>query len=215
MNKLTIKKIVIGLTILFLILTTVRIYPFVIQEENRFLIFNGIIKLYLKNLDTFEYDSNSMSRQYITNNKDGFKAINNMLQKEGWIFKEQFGSGFLFENLNDKKENITIGSTQFSRYFKLWNIPQIEEEENEEGFREMTEEEAEVMLQIIKDAGNMFNKLKDQGNPSATQITVEWLKEQSIIKDVYVSDTGDIFFEFEIGLQASILNRNGGEIPEF
>jgi len=124
MNKFIIKKIIIGLVVLFLILIIEQAYPLLAQEENRFLIFNGIIKLHLKSLDTFEYDSDSISRKYITKSTDGFKVISNMLQKEGWVFGEQFGSGFLFEHLNDEKENMTIGSTQFSRYFKLWNIPQ-------------------------------------------------------------------------------------------
>jgi|LGVF01.1.fsa_nt_gb hypothetical protein len=124
MNKFKGLKLIIGLVILFLVLITAGVYPLLTQETNTLSVLNGIIKLNIKNLDTFEYDADSTSKQYITKSKDGFEAISNMLQLEGWVFKEQFGSGFLFEYSTDEKQKITIGSIQFSRYYRLWKIPQ-------------------------------------------------------------------------------------------
>ena len=124
MNKLISKKLVIGLVVSFLLLSTAQIYPLLTQEDNTPLVFHGIVKLNFTDVDIFEYDSDSISKKYITNSKDGFEAISNMLRDKEWVFKEQFGSGFLFELTSDEKQHMTVTSTRFSRYYILWKIPQ-------------------------------------------------------------------------------------------
>jgi hypothetical protein len=122
-NKLW-KKIIIGFLILFTILIAIRVYPILKQEENPVQVINGIVQLNLRGLDLYEYDSNPMSKQYITTSKDGFEVVRKMLEDEGWLFNDQFGSGYLFEESTKEKENITISRNQFTRYFELWFIPQ-------------------------------------------------------------------------------------------
>lgn len=124
MKKKLWKKIIIVFLLLFLILIAYLAYPALKQEENPVQVINGIVQLNLRGLDLYEYDSNLISKQYITKSKDGFEVIRKMLEDEGWLFKEQFGSGFLFEYSTNEKKHISISSIQFTRYFKLWLIPQ-------------------------------------------------------------------------------------------
>lgn len=124
MNILRNKKLLIGLFILFLVLIAIRMYPLLTQEENTLSILNGIVKLTLKDLDIYEYDSDSTFAYYLTKRKDDYKPICLLLENAGWTFKEQFGSGFLFEHSTGDLKNLTVGSTQFSRYFRLWKVPQ-------------------------------------------------------------------------------------------
>jgi hypothetical protein len=123
MKKKLWKKIIIGFLILSTIVIAVQAYPILKQEENPVQVINGIVQLSLRGLDLYEYDSNPISKQYITTSKDGFEFVRKMLEDEGWLFNEQFGSGYLFEYSTNEKENISISSIQFTRYFKLWLIP--------------------------------------------------------------------------------------------
>ena len=124
MNKKLWIIVIIAVLILFTLLVTSYAYPKLMQEDNPKQVIEGIIQLNLKNLELYEYDSNTISKQYITRSTDGFDVIKMMLEDEGWIFNEQFGSGYLFESSVKTEENITISSVQFTRYFKLWLIPQ-------------------------------------------------------------------------------------------
>jgi len=118
------KRIIISVLILFTILIAVCAYPILKQEDNPIQVIGGIIQLNIRGLDLYEYDSNMESKQYITASKEGFEIIQMLLEDEGWLFKEQFGSGYLFESSANTEENTTISSVQFTRYFKLWLIPQ-------------------------------------------------------------------------------------------
>jgi hypothetical protein len=135
-------------------------------------------------------------------------------------------SGFWVLNDNNSiQEEVSIENNQDDDHKDDYTVIEPEIIDNtetpiinkdEEEFREMTEEEAELILQTIEDANSMFTDLKDQGDSNATDITVQWLKEQPIIKDASVLDSGDISFEFETGLQAFILlDRTLEGFPDF
>jgi len=124
MDKKLLKSGILSILILFTILITVYAYPILNQEDNPMQVLDGIIQLKIKDLDLYEYDTNTESKQYITTSKEGFDVIQMLLEDEGWLFNEQFGSGYLFKSSANTEENITISSVQFTRYFKLWLIPQ-------------------------------------------------------------------------------------------
>ena len=131
MDKKLLKSGILSILILFTILITVYAYPILNQEDNPMQVLDGIIQLKIKDLDLYEYDTNTESKQYITTSKEGFDVIQMLLEDEGWLFNEQFGSGYLFKSSGylfkssaNTEENITISSVQFTRYFKLWLIPQ-------------------------------------------------------------------------------------------
>ncbi|WP_083652351.1 hypothetical protein [Bacillus sp. MRMR6] len=42
------------------------------------------------------------------------------MKGEGWVFKEQMGSGLVFEK---NKKVITISTRQYSRHYFIWDIP--------------------------------------------------------------------------------------------
>ncbi len=124
MDKKLLKSGILSILILFTIFITVYAYPILNQEDNPMQVLDGIIQLKIKDLDLYEYDTNTESKQYITSSKEGFDVIQVLLEDEGWLFNEQFGSAYLFKSSANTEENITISSVQFTRYFKLWLIPQ-------------------------------------------------------------------------------------------
>jgi hypothetical protein len=126
MNIYRNKKRLIGITILLSVLISISIHlhPLLTQEKNTVSILSGIVQLNQKELDIFEYDSDNTTKYYITRTKDKFEPAFLMFENEGWIYKEQFGSGFLFQNSSKEEEKLTVGSIQFSRYYVLWKVPQ-------------------------------------------------------------------------------------------
>jgi len=129
MKKQSLKRSITVILLIFVLFLTsivaIWVRPILRQEENSVQVLKGIVQLNLKDLDFYEYDSNPiyMYTQYITKSKNGFEVIRESLEDEGWIFKEQFGSGYLFKYSTNEKEDISISSVQFTRFFKLWNIP--------------------------------------------------------------------------------------------
>lgn len=93
------------------------------------MILSGIVKLNIQDLDIYEYDSDSTSKYFLTKSKDSYKPISLMLENDGWVFSEQFGSGFIFRKSTDDKQQLFINSNLFSRYFKLWKVSSSELED--------------------------------------------------------------------------------------
>lgn len=124
MNKSGNRKLLIGMVMVALALITIRIYPLMTQEENTLSVVNGIANLSLRDTAIFEYYTDSTTRYYISRTKDGDDPIRSMLENDGWSFVEQFGAGFLFEGSADEVDQRIVGSTQFSRYFRIWKVPQ-------------------------------------------------------------------------------------------
>lgn len=124
MNILRNKKLFIGFIILFLVLSLILLYPLLTQEENTFSVLGGIVALNVKDIDIHEYHSDSSFNYYLTKSNEGYEPIKLMMENDGWSFKEQLGSGFLFEKSTDDKQTLTVVTTQFSRYYRLWTVPQ-------------------------------------------------------------------------------------------
>jgi hypothetical protein len=117
------KKQLAGILIVLLLLISIQVYPLLTQEENTLLILSGIVQLNLNDVDIYEYDSDSATKYYIAKSKDGHDPIFKVLEDDGWTYREQFGSGFLFKKSSNETEQVTVGSIQFSRYFTLWKVP--------------------------------------------------------------------------------------------
>lgn len=86
----------------------------IFQEGNPLPILKGIIKL--NNSNTYvEIYNNPVTYLTKTNKKN---ELFEYIEKENSVkFKEQFGSGYIFES-NDK--NIIITSRQYTRFYKIW-----------------------------------------------------------------------------------------------
>ena len=125
MSTLGIKRLFFGFSIIivFLVLSLIRLYPLLTQEENTLSVLNGILMLNIKNTDLYEYDFDSSFTYYLTKTKNGFEPIILLVENDGWNFIDQAGSGFIFEKSTDDKEKLTVGTVQFSRYYRLWTLP--------------------------------------------------------------------------------------------
>lgn len=123
------RTLLIGILIIASILVVIRIYPLLTQEENTVEVLSGIVNLNLRDTLIYEYDADTTTAYYISKSKDGNEPILLMLESDGWSFVEQFGSGFLFEATRDASDRISVGSTLFSRYYRLWQVPQEEKSE--------------------------------------------------------------------------------------
>ncbi len=125
MSTLRNKRLFFGFSIIiiFLVLSLIRLYPLLTQEENTLSVLSGILMLNIKNTDLYEYDSDSSFNYYLTKTQNGFEPIKLLVENDGWNLNDQAGSGFIFENSTDDKEKLTVGTIQFSRYYRLWTVP--------------------------------------------------------------------------------------------
>ncbi len=93
--------------------------PAILQEGNPLPILKGIVRLQLSDERLMFIDSD----RYITRTEGSDDVIISFLENNGWMFEEQFGSAYIF----NKQDNlINVGSKQYSRYFRLWQIPNLE-----------------------------------------------------------------------------------------
>lgn len=115
------KIIVIAVVALILMILFTGIYPLAKQEDNFISILKGIYRLNIYDCKIVEYDNSCEYVEYISETKDGEEPLIALLESEGWVFEDQMGSGYIFKK-DDVK--ITIQGTQFSRYFRIWKIPQ-------------------------------------------------------------------------------------------
>ncbi len=113
------KCIIILSTIVGLFLLLFIIYsPVIFQEGNPLPELRGIISLTFKQNDLVQISVNPTV--YMTKSSDGKKIIINFMKSRGSGFKEQMGSGYMFENPDGKK--IMIIHRQYSRFYSLWKF---------------------------------------------------------------------------------------------
>ncbi|NLT94462.1 MAG: hypothetical protein GXW85_02835 [Clostridia bacterium] len=112
--------VILSLLILFfLVLGLVLYWPIIFQEGNPLPIVQGIVRLQLSEEKIIAIDS----ERYLTKTEDSNEAIISFMESKGWVFKDRLGSGYVFE----KQENLlTIVGRQYSRFFRIFNIPELE-----------------------------------------------------------------------------------------
>ena len=92
------------------------------QEENTIEIIASITKLDLANTNYIEVTDDSERTRYVSKNKSGSqeKIIKEFMRENGWQYKEQMGSGFIFEK---DRVTVTIGTRLFTKNYFLWDVP--------------------------------------------------------------------------------------------
>lgn len=93
------------------------------QEGNPITPIAAIIKLQVSNQVVVEMGNNS--GKYMTKIEDGeaYENLKEMMAQDGWQYKDQFGSAFLFEK---NKEQITVSTRMYTRNYVVIEIPLIE-----------------------------------------------------------------------------------------
>lgn len=112
------KKSLIILLIVILLVGIISGSPVILQEGNPLPILGGIIKLGVSD-DNIVQISNE-PRVYISKESVGNISLVELIEKEGWKFEEQIGSGYIFSK--DMKK-IVVGSVQFTRKYRIWKVP--------------------------------------------------------------------------------------------
>lgn len=97
--------------------------PLIKKEENTGKILMGIVKLVLGEDEFILYDRKGSLEFYISKNEEeSFEYLNDLMEKKGYLYTEQMGSGFIFTH-ESQDESVAVTRRQFSRFFALWMVP--------------------------------------------------------------------------------------------
>ena len=122
---MNLKKILLTMLLLLILMTgliTLRFGSALYQEGNPLTILTSIMGLELSNSDYEQFSESKIRKRYVSANtaNSGYNVIKEFMKEKGWDFKEQKGSGLVFEN---DEETLVIETRQYSKHYILWNIP--------------------------------------------------------------------------------------------
>lgn len=119
------KKVLI-IVLLFLLLSlgfiVIRFGNALTQEGNPIPYITSIMKLELSN-NGYEQVADTMNgKRYVSEYEKKYPhgITIEFMKDKGWEFKEQIGSGFVFEK---DKEDITISTRMYSKHYFIWDVP--------------------------------------------------------------------------------------------
>lgn len=115
-----IKKIILIVLLVIVVFGFIRIYPILLQEGNPLPILKGIIELNFSSSDMVKISDEP--QRYITKTDKGNSPTIELMEKKGWKFDDQAGSGYIFSKDDNRK---TISSGQYTRKYIIWEIPNI------------------------------------------------------------------------------------------
>lgn len=108
------------IVVLIAIIGFATIYPLLFQEGNPLPIIKGIIELNSSNSDIIKISDEP--QRYITKTDKDNTPVIKLMDKEGWRFDDQAGSGYIFS----KDDNILIVSrVQYTRKYIIWEVPNM------------------------------------------------------------------------------------------
>ena len=123
-----VKKVTITVIVFVGLIVTFIYMPIILsgalwQEKDPLKHLTSIAKLKLtsSNYEKIrEVDNNYVVYLSDTERDDTFENIQLSLEQNGWQFKEQLGSGFIFEKAG---EEMVVTSRQYSSSYYLWTVP--------------------------------------------------------------------------------------------
>jgi len=103
-------------------LITLRFGSALFQEGNPIPILTSIMGLEISNSDYEQFSESKIRNRYVSANtgKSRNNVIREFMKEKGWDFKEQMGSGLVFENGG---ETLVIETRQYSNHYIVWSIP--------------------------------------------------------------------------------------------
>lgn len=124
------------ITVITTIVVTFSILGFIVgaygnvifQEGNPIPVISSIIKLEFTDVEFVQYSY--APDQYISEFQSGpdrYKVVTDFMKEKGWAFKEQMGSGLIFEN---DGEQMVVGTRQYTKNYFVWSIPERETKSN-------------------------------------------------------------------------------------
>ncbi|OZM58534.1 hypothetical protein CIB95_02910 [Lottiidibacillus patelloidae] len=108
--------------ILFLVFIGLRFGSALAQEGNPVPYLLSITKYELTNSGYEEVFSTDSVIRYVSayELKYPYGMAIEFMKNKGWVYKEQLGSGFVFEKNN---KIITISTRQYSKHYFIWDVP--------------------------------------------------------------------------------------------
>lgn len=99
------------------------------QEGNPIPILSSIIKLEFTDVEYVELST--VPERYISEielgNNDWYSVVKEFMETRGWEYKEQIGSGLIFEK---DKDQIIVSTRQYTKNYFIWSLPEKETLEN-------------------------------------------------------------------------------------
>ncbi|MGG3889990.1 hypothetical protein [Metabacillus fastidiosus] len=119
------KKFLLIIVLLFVLLIGFIAFRFgsaLFQEKNPTLVLTSISNLERSNIDYELVSKTNKLNRYVSKNTGDsrYDVVNEFMKEKGWEFKEQMGSGLIFEK-NEK--TLVVETKQYSQHYILWDIP--------------------------------------------------------------------------------------------
>lgn len=113
------KKLIYSVGIIsIVVIVAIFLKPIIFQEGNPIPIMNGILKLSTKKYDIVKVSQEPI--KYITKTSKEDYLIKNKMKEDGWDFKEQLGSAYLFTNKDS--ETVLIERAQYTEKYTIWTL---------------------------------------------------------------------------------------------
>ncbi|WP_157801029.1 zf-HC2 domain-containing protein [Bacillus solitudinis] len=99
----------------------------IFQEGNPIPVISSIIELEFTDAEYVVFSTGP--DRYVSEFKSGdnrYSVVLKYMREQGWDFKEQMGSGLIFEN---EAEEIVVETRQYTRKYFIWSVPEIETKE--------------------------------------------------------------------------------------
>jgi len=90
--------------------------PVIFQEGNPCPQIRGMVELGIGHKDIVEISVN----KYMTRSANGSEEIKIFMKEKGYDFKEQMGSGYVFESLEGR--SAVVVHKYYSRFYSIWSI---------------------------------------------------------------------------------------------
>ncbi|GMK43713.1 hypothetical protein PghCCS26_08400 [Paenibacillus glycanilyticus] len=92
------------------------------QEGNPAPILSAIAKLEYSDESHMRFDATDKGSRYVSANsgQDRYEPVKAYMKQYGWSFKEQMGSGLMFER---NGQSSVIETRLYSKHYYLWDIP--------------------------------------------------------------------------------------------
>ncbi|MFV8828557.1 hypothetical protein [Alkalihalobacterium sp. APHAB7] len=115
--------LIVSTTVLVLLISFIglRFGSALFQEERPLLMLYTVMKLEFSDHDFELISDTSTSKRYISKTRVSSEEIFHIYMSErGWNFKEQMGSGFIFE----KDGMVRVVTTRmYTRHYFIWSVP--------------------------------------------------------------------------------------------
>ncbi|MCM3594795.1 hypothetical protein M4D55_03190 [Metabacillus idriensis] len=86
------------------------------QEEDSASILLSILELELSMSDYAKVSEH----RYVSKSTDSSGFIKEFMTEKGWTYRDQAGSGLIFEK---EERSVVVETRQFSRHYILWDVP--------------------------------------------------------------------------------------------